>query len=266
MAQNIIGYYGKIPSHGDFVKHNLPRCFTETWDQWLQECLVHWRQSFQGDWMVNYLTMPVQRFILSAGIAGEVNWYGVLLPSRDKAGRLFPFTVCIPIPSTSENPIQLYGSNQAWLDKLEEAAISCLMPSFTKENLNGEFQDKLKALSAQLPTGFHTSEFTQAKVDNLPHQAQFAWHGQASDPSTLWKKLLNITCQEYMHAYSIWWTKDGHDLMFCQGLPALERTPALIDQQWKRWGWLTDPTTRGEPPTASPPTKPEDSGDDTRTF
>jgi hypothetical protein len=28
--------------------------------------------------------------------------------------------------------------------------------------------------------------------------------------------------------------------MLCQGLPDIDLTPALIDQQWGQWGWLVD--------------------------
>ena len=259
--QNIIGYYGKLPTHGDFVNYNLPRCFTEVWDQWLQECLVYWRKTFQGDWMVNYLTMPAHRFILSPGIAGETHWYGVLLPSRDRAGRLFPFTVCIPLPADGTDPIKLHGSNQAWLDQLEATAISCLMPDFTKEQLTGKFQDTLQALSTQLPPNV-LNACTSAKNDPLPIQTQFAWHSRSKNPATQWKKLLDVICKEYMHAYSIWWIKDDNDLMFCQGLPAVEQTPALIDQQWGRWGWLTA-TETSKPEMLLPP---DVKDDDTQTL
>jgi type VI secretion system protein ImpM len=26
------GFYGKVPTHADFIRHNLPRSFIEPWD------------------------------------------------------------------------------------------------------------------------------------------------------------------------------------------------------------------------------------------
>ena len=40
MTNDILpGFYGKLPSIGDFVSRRLPSDFIRPWDQWLQETL-----------------------------------------------------------------------------------------------------------------------------------------------------------------------------------------------------------------------------------
>jgi len=246
MTNKTISYYGKLPSHGDFVSQHMPRAFTEVWDNWLQENLVHWKNTLQGDWVADYLIMNPYHFILSPGIAGEVVWCGVLLPSRDQAGRLFPFTVCIPLSASKTNALNLFETHHEWLDKLEVLAIQCLMPDFSKENLHNEFQKSLEELAQQCPSNIKQSKsFSCAEEHDTTQQSVFAWHGSLSNNkkasiSNISSKLLNTVLTEFCHTYSIWWSKNNADLMICQGLPTTDLTPAFIDGQWKHWNWLTD--------------------------
>ena len=247
MTKKTISYYGKLPSHGDFISQHMPRAFTEVWDSWLQENLVHWKNTLQGNWVADYLTMKPYRFILSSGIAGEVIWCGVLLPSRDQAGRLFPFTVCIPLSASETSVLNLFETHHDWLDKLEVLAIKCLMPDFDKEKLQGEFQKSLEELALQCPSYVEQSNsYTCTTETGSTQQSAFAWHSSAlkgkdkASVNDLSSNLLNTVLKEYCHSYSIWWTRNDNDFMLCQGLPNTDLTPAFIDGQWNQWNWLTD--------------------------
>lgn len=90
------GYYGKVPTHGDFVGRGLPRSFIDPWDSWLQEAINASRQQLGNDWLHYYLTSPVYRFILSPNICGDRGWMGILMPSVDKVGRYYPLTISLP--------------------------------------------------------------------------------------------------------------------------------------------------------------------------
>lgn len=275
MIAKTVSYYGKLPTHGDFISQHMPRAFTEVWDSWLQESLVHWRDTFQDNWVADYLTMQPYRFVLSTGIAGEVIWCGVLLPSRDKAGRLFPFSVCIPLSSKETTPLEVFETHHAWLDQLEELAISCLMPDFDVSKFESVFHKKLGELASQAPNTESSSQYTCAVPSELIQQSAFAWHSTAlkgaDKPSinAVSSGLINSLLDEYCHAYSLWWTRDNADFMLCQGLPTVEMMPAFIDRKWKYWGWHTNPSKQTNKPIEnnSPPTpKTSNDDDDTRTF
>ena len=257
MPLHCISYYGKIPTHGDFVSHLIPRAFTSVWDDWTQENLVHCKKIFAEDWVVEYLTMSPYRFILSPGIAGEVIWCGVIFGSRDRSGRLFPFTVCVPLSPKAVSPFTLFDDCHVWLDKLEALAIQCLMPDFKKESLQSSFQDELQKIAAQWPIPIDsTSSFTCAKQTDDTEQALFGLHTDnlkfAAKDATLKNisyGLLDSVLSEFCHGYSLWWTKDKEDFVVCQGLPTKEMSTAFLDKNWRKWGWLTpnNETTTNQP-------------------
>lgn len=246
MSKNSISYYGKIPSHGDFISHFAPRTFTEVWDEWLQKSLVHWRSELGERWVADYLTMLPYRFILSSGIAGEVVWCGIMFASRDYAGRLFPFTVCVPLSATKTNPFQLFDTCQQWLGELESIATRCVIADFKKEDLQGGFQQALDELTLKWSDSIvQDVSHTCLKTSEASVQDLFAWHSKnvlnASSTvslSDLSYPMLDTVLSEFCHSYSLWWTRDNNDFSLCQGLPAKEMTLAFIDKQWRQRGWL----------------------------
>ena len=63
------GYFGKFPSHGDFITRRLPRDgFLDIWDSWLQNALATSREQLGEAWLPTYLTSPLWRFALAAGV------------------------------------------------------------------------------------------------------------------------------------------------------------------------------------------------------
>ena len=70
-AEGLPGLYGKLPARGDFVRRRLPLAFVEPWDGWLQEAIVASRRALGERWLDVYLTSPMWRFALSAGLCGE---------------------------------------------------------------------------------------------------------------------------------------------------------------------------------------------------
>jgi type VI secretion system protein ImpM len=87
------GFYGKIPSRGDFVWAGLPRSFMDPWDDWMQRMLTASRQSLGETWSPAWLEAPVWRFALAPRLCGPGAVVGLWLPSVDRAGRYFPLTL-----------------------------------------------------------------------------------------------------------------------------------------------------------------------------
>jgi len=46
-----VGFYGKLPSHGDFLRRRVSDAFVGVWDGWLQECLTASRTSLGDRWL-----------------------------------------------------------------------------------------------------------------------------------------------------------------------------------------------------------------------
>jgi type VI secretion system protein ImpM len=92
-SAGMIGLYGKMPAHGDFIRRNLPDGFVVPWDLWLQDALAFLKDSLGDDLEEAWERAPAWRFRLSAGTCGEAAAQGVLMPSCDWVGRLFPLTI-----------------------------------------------------------------------------------------------------------------------------------------------------------------------------
>ncbi len=119
-----VGFYGKLPARGDFVRAGLPRDFTDRWDDWLQSVIASSRALMGESWLPAFLEAPVWRFSLPPGQCGERAALGLMLPSVDKAGRYFPLTfvalLATGVPGANSGPAS------AWLDQCEAAGRAAL--------------------------------------------------------------------------------------------------------------------------------------------
>jgi type VI secretion system protein ImpM len=87
------GFYGKIPSRGDFVRSGLPRPFIDAWDGWLQHVMAESRVLLGDAWLPAWMEAPVWRFSICPGVCGPGAALGLFMPSVDRAGRHFPLTL-----------------------------------------------------------------------------------------------------------------------------------------------------------------------------
>ena len=84
--------YGKLPSKRDFVAVRALRAFLDAWEPWLQAAISSSRDELGKDWQAAFLTAPIWRFWLGAGVCGR-SAIGAFMPSLDGVGRYFPLTV-----------------------------------------------------------------------------------------------------------------------------------------------------------------------------
>lgn len=127
------GWYGKLPSLGDFASRRLPPLFVEPWDRWLAAGFASWRQNDEA-WIDAFLVAPTWRFALGAGVPFDQSpgYAGVLMPSVDRVGRYFPLTVVRPrAPHEAEAPA-------AWLQALEGLAVAALNDDWSVERFDTE--------------------------------------------------------------------------------------------------------------------------------
>lgn len=118
-----VGFFGKMPGRGDFVRRDLPNAFVDKWDEWLTECIARSRAALGHGWTDAWLCAPVWRFALGGGLCGPTAWAGVMMPSVDSAGRYFPLTLVASVAGTEIPTSLLIGG---WIDALENVAISAL--------------------------------------------------------------------------------------------------------------------------------------------
>ena len=132
------GWYGKLPTLGDFASRRLSAHFIEPWDAWLGEGLAAQRERMADAWLEAYLASPTWRFVLMPGAIPTFDppraLAGVLMPSVDRVGRYFPLTLVAdldPLPASADALEGLL----AWLHRLEDVALDALQDDWSIDEL-----------------------------------------------------------------------------------------------------------------------------------
>lgn len=225
------GFYGKLPSLGDFVSRRLPkRPFIETWDDWLQKAMLQSKNTLGESWLNTYLTSPVWRFALSDGICGNTPWLGVMVPSVDSVGRYFPLTIAVSLPRHT-NLLNITRAMSTWLAGAEKLALSALADPFDFDT----FDSSIEHLES--PVDFDETKPGISEVNSLTGALHFPIHNHIQPHRDLAKFLLD---QNYKQ-YSLWWS-NGSELIqpsfsVCKNLPTDSIFTALLDGKWSARGW-----------------------------
>jgi type VI secretion system protein ImpM len=229
---DVPGFFGKVPDVGDFVSRRLPQGFVQPWDQWLQRAISCSREQLGQAWLDVYLTSPIWRFALTAGIAGPDAWAGVLMPSVDRVGRYFPFTIAHRL-SQSVDPFTLIRTEQTWFESAETLALSAL-------------DDDTPTLD-MLDAG--TVALGSICVDGAASPIQFSGHrlgwwfpssaelGYANALDHYLPKLV----EQQVGTCSIWWSTGSEyvttGIALCKDLPDAEGYAAMLAGNWQSFGW-----------------------------
>lgn len=91
-----VGFFGKLPARGDFLRANLSRDSIAALDDWLQAVMPAAAMLLgEESWHALWDQAPAWRFHLPQGVCGPKRLGGVWLPSRDAAGRAFPLILVV---------------------------------------------------------------------------------------------------------------------------------------------------------------------------
>ncbi|KZS55080.1 MULTISPECIES: type VI secretion system-associated protein TagF [Rhizobium] len=156
-----IGFFGKLPSHGDFVSMGLGRGLQTALDAWLQSGLQAAQQDLGEDWERRFRLMPAWRFIIERGLWGPATVAGVLLPSLDRVGRSFPLVIAAQLHGFSEHPRQLY-LDDTWFTAAEAIAESSAKRDFEINH----FTASLKRLRSLRPADLAENETLQDRASS----------------------------------------------------------------------------------------------------
>ena len=146
------GWYGKLPSLGDFASRRLPPAFVEAWDAWLSQGLAQWRAA-DAQWLDAYLAAPAWCFLLGPqviALSGGASpaWAGVLMPSVDRFNRYFPFTLASPLRALEAADVPRLAH---WLRRVASCAVDAMHGDWPPEQLEHTLQE-LTDLTWPLPT------------------------------------------------------------------------------------------------------------------
>jgi len=220
MSDSAPGWHGKLPALGDFASRRLPHEFIDTWDGWLAAGLAALRQAAPDTWLDGYLASPIWRFLLLEGAlpepCGNRSWAGVLMPSVDRAGRYFPFTVALPLPRVPHDA-EGFTALQRWLHDIDDLAADALQDDWTVARLESELE-RVRPLPELGRNG------ARASTVLAPESAVASFLiGSAADVTALATEDALGIWQTAAFGQAFWWCEPGTGpgrLVVTRGLPA----------------------------------------------
>src|ERR1700727_962353 len=160
-----VGFFGKLPSHGDFVRRRVADDFVAGWDAWLQSCLAQSRETLGDEWLDTYLTSPVWRFALAPAVCGCAAVARVLVARVARVGWEFPLTVVWPTPANLST-LEIAVRYRAGFEHAEHL----LLDSLAAEDFDfAQFDRGVMELAAHLeqPGGENILRLTQVSAASL---------------------------------------------------------------------------------------------------
>jgi len=229
-TQYKVGLFGKLPHYGDFLTRDLPSNCIEVWDAWLQGYISGAQEQLGGGWLDVYLTSPIWRFVLSPGVIDNHTWLGVMLPSVDRVGRYFPFSVLVPV-TTSLPATLIHEHAGQWFEQVEHAVLDAL-----------DHSTPIEALSEQL-NHIALLDHVSYQPSNHPasHTGTVIPTATAPADSSAYALMMGQMMQAHHGSYSIWSTQGSEFvepcMMSCQALPAISAIAAMLDGDWLQSQW-----------------------------
>lgn len=175
-----IGCFGKLPVYEEFIRHNADGPEVHFLEKWLQEGVNLLKSGNREGWNDYYNSIPKYYFMLQLKDHKRL-LLGVVMQSKDKGGREYPFVIFLSINHRRFNyhliflPV-IFASVLAKASKL-------ISGDWKNENVD-RFVTQVDQLSAALPAEPKTSQ--QAFVDYLARETNESFwsslFGSFSDP------------------------------------------------------------------------------------
>ena len=192
------------------------------------------RETLRDDFLTYYLNCPAWKFLLSPGVCGVQAVAGITIPSVDKVGRYFNFTLATVLPPGID-PCTYALTNRDGLMELENLALDILEQDYPKEEIELKVRDM--SLQFKTPSVTHNDFETGPDFIRASQDGAFPFIDQAGG-------LLTHLITQNLGGYSIWWSgqtgQTRSQMVVCQGLPSreiylrllmLEEPPAPVEEE-----------------------------------
>lgn len=241
-----VGFYGKLPSHGDFLRRRVSDGFVGAWDRWLQESVAATRSALGDRWLEVYLTSPAWRFACAARACGPRAVVGVMAPSVDRVGRYFPMTIVAERPE-GWSPVEAFD-----LEPFFEDAEHLIIETLEAEAVDFDrFDERVRALAGRLDDNLAGARLlvgpsaAAVLADRPPDAFQVALDG-VDRPGRALEQLAGRRLDELYTPLVLCWTEGSAmvetSCLVSKGLPHPDRFVAMLDGQWSARRWVSVPS------------------------
>ena len=245
-----VGFYGKLPTHGDFLSRRAPDAFVAAWDAWLQAGMAASQAALGDRWLDVYLTSPAWRFVCDGGACGPLPVAGVMVPSIDRVGRYFPLTIVAQLPAAL--PLLTAATQGA---PFFEAAERLLVETLAMEQVNFQhFDARVASLTGELDEIAEPSEVMLAPGAAAILRGGASWQVPIESTGSLAPVLEQMVSAHLADVYRplvLWWTEGSAmvdpSCLLGAGLPPPSSFGALLNGAWTQHRWREAPATVTRP-------------------
>lgn len=242
-----VGFYGKLPSHGDFLRRRVSDAFVETWDAWLQASVVASRTTLGERWLDVFLTSPAWRFACGPGIFGPTPVIGLMVPSVDRVGRYFPLTLVAELPA-DVSVVRAAMETARFFDRAERLIFETLEAEevdFERFDARvSDLRDDLRSLD--LPRRVVLDSSAAAIINDGTMRYWQIPTGSAAFIGPVFEQLLSMRLSTLYDRFVFWWTEGSAIVapgcLMTRGLPEPDRFTPFLDGSWATSGWESVPT------------------------
>lgn len=141
----IVGLFGKLPAHGDFIRRGLPAAVATRLDGWLQAELGR-----AADPQATITAIVPFRLASTAIAAGQLA-LGALVASRDRIGRAFPLVALRLSPHPSGAlPEPMPAAWDDWCGRAETILVAARNAAWTADATQAALETAARATVAAL--------------------------------------------------------------------------------------------------------------------
>jgi type VI secretion system protein ImpM len=251
-----VGFYGKLPTHGDFLRRRVSDAFVGVWDGWLQECIAASRAALADRWLDVYLTSPVWRFGCAGGTCGPAPVMGIVVPSVDRVGRYFPLTLVVELPRTADI-VAAASEGEAFFTQAERLVVETL----TSDQIDFvAFDEEVIRLGTGLEPFAQPTELIQgsevaAVLSDRARESQWQLPmGSRLQLTNAFGRMLSQRLATLYEPLALWWTEGSANVepscLVSSGLPHPDTFAAMLDGNWTERSWRSVPL---QPEPVAPP-------------
>ena len=236
-----VGLFGKLPSHGDFLRRRASDAFVDAWDAWLRECLSESRATLGDRWLDVYLTSPAWRFVCAAGACGPAPVIGLMVPSVDRVGRYFPLTLVAELPE-DVSPVSAATSATMFFERAERLVIDTLAAEeIDFERFDGHVVRLGETLESVTLPPLVALDRAAAGIAGDGAQAWQIPLGAVGQLAPTLEQLLALRLASLYQPLVMWWTEGSSvvepSCLIAKGLPPPADFSALLDGDWGESRW-----------------------------
>jgi type VI secretion system protein ImpM len=239
MPHPAAGFFGKLPSAGDFVQRRLPASFVDAWDQHFEGAVAQSRAMMGGDWHEAYHASPVWRFLLSPRVCGDTAWLGVMGPGTDRVGRCFPMVIASALSADPETCRQALVHGASWCDTAERLHAAA--------QRDGSISvDAFDELVASLPAPLDAAATGVMGAGDIDWSISTHWRLPLAESGNAGARLERCWQQLASAAgpWCLWWTRGSGrvpaTLLITRGLPHADAYAGFLDAGQSGLSWRSE--------------------------